>query len=104
MAPKEVKKIADKLTDSEKKKIKQENKAKANPAQAAAKKEKSDAKRERRKERTAQEPQTIDPSQSLSFLLTPPVKHSKRMPTCRLAAAPRAGERQQQVFLVENCV
>jgi len=50
MAPKEIKKIADKLTDSEKKKIKQENKAKANPAQAAAKKEKSDAKRERRKE------------------------------------------------------
>jgi len=50
MPPKEVKKIADKLTDSEKKKIKQENKAKANPEQAAAKKEKSDAKRERRKE------------------------------------------------------
>ena len=43
-------KIADKLTDSEKKKIKQENKAKANPEKAAAKKEKSDAKRERRKE------------------------------------------------------
>eukprot|EP00873_Tetraselmis_striata_P003873 jgi/Tetstr1/424137/TSEL_014745.t1 len=40
----------DKLTDAEKKKIKQENKAKANPAKAAAKKEKSDAKRERRKE------------------------------------------------------
>lgn len=39
----------DKLTDSEKKKIKQENKAKANPAKAAANKEKSDAKRERRK-------------------------------------------------------
>tara|TARA_R110001592_G_scaffold302343_1_gene574264 strand:- start:303 stop:476 length:174 start_codon:yes stop_codon:yes gene_type:complete len=46
---KEVKKIADKLTDSEKKKIKQENKAKANPTKAQAKKEKSDAKRERRK-------------------------------------------------------
>ena len=43
-------KIVDKLTDSERKKIKQENKAKANPEKAAAKKEKSDAKRERRKE------------------------------------------------------
>eukprot|EP00322_Chrysochromulina_rotalis_P017266 CAMPEP_0115864862 /NCGR_PEP_ID=MMETSP0287-20121206/19421_1 /TAXON_ID=412157 /ORGANISM="Chrysochromulina rotalis, Strain UIO044" /LENGTH=58 /DNA_ID=CAMNT_0003319349 /DNA_START=359 /DNA_END=535 /DNA_ORIENTATION=- len=50
MAPKDKAKIPDKLTDSEKKKIKQENKAKANPAQAAAKKEKSDAKRERRAE------------------------------------------------------
>ena len=40
---------ADKLTDAEKKKIKQENKAKANPEKAAAKKEKTDAKRERRK-------------------------------------------------------
>ena len=47
---KEVKKVPDKLTDSEKKKIKQENKAKANPELAAGKKEKSDAKRERRKE------------------------------------------------------
>jgi hypothetical protein len=43
-------KSADKLTDSEKKKIKQANKAKANPEKAAAKKEKSDSKRERRKE------------------------------------------------------
>ena len=42
--------IPTKLTDSEKKKIKQEHKAKANPEKAAAKKEKSDAKRERRKE------------------------------------------------------
>ena len=40
----------DKLTDAEKKKIKQENKAKANPGKAAEKKIKSDAKRERRKE------------------------------------------------------
>ena len=56
MPPKEVKKIADKLTDSEKKKIKQENKAKANPEQAAAKKEKSDAKRDRRKVRTSTAP------------------------------------------------
>jgi hypothetical protein len=40
----------DKLTDAQKKKIKQENKAKANPGKAAAKKEKQDAKRERRKE------------------------------------------------------
>ncbi len=39
-----------KLTDSEKKKIKQENKAKANPEKAAAKKAINDAKRERRKE------------------------------------------------------
>jgi len=43
------KKIADKLTDSEKKRIKQDNKAKANPEKAAAKKEKTDAKRERRR-------------------------------------------------------
>ena len=40
----------DKLTDSEKKKIKQENKAKANPQKAEAKKEKNDACREKRKE------------------------------------------------------
>ena len=39
---------ADKLTDAEKKKKKQENKAKANPAMAAAKKEKNDACREKR--------------------------------------------------------
>tara|TARA_B110000977_G_scaffold201179_1_gene294586 strand:+ start:7554 stop:7724 length:171 start_codon:yes stop_codon:yes gene_type:complete len=44
------KSVKDKLTDSEKKKIKQANKAKANPEKAADKKEKSDAKRERRKE------------------------------------------------------
>ena len=42
--------IPEKLTDSQKKKIKQEHKAKANPGKAADKKEKSDAKRERRKE------------------------------------------------------
>jgi hypothetical protein len=46
----EIKKTANKLTDSEKKKVKQANKAKANPGKAADKKEKSDAKRERRKE------------------------------------------------------
>tara|TARA_B110000285_G_scaffold223672_1_gene279487 strand:- start:7688 stop:7873 length:186 start_codon:yes stop_codon:yes gene_type:complete len=40
----------DKLTDSEKKKIKQANKAKANPVKAAEKKEKNDACREKRKE------------------------------------------------------
>lgn len=50
MAPKDTKKIPDKLTDSEKKKIKQDNKAKANPDLAAAKKGKQDAKRERRAE------------------------------------------------------
>ena len=44
----ELKKMPTKLTDSEKKKIKQENKAKANPGKAAAKKVKTDAKRERR--------------------------------------------------------
>lgn len=38
----------DKLTDAEKKKIKQDNKAKANPGKAADKKEKNDAKREGR--------------------------------------------------------
>ena len=43
-------KIADKLTDAEKKKKKQENKAKANPEKAAAKKEKNDACREKRAE------------------------------------------------------
>ena len=42
--------IKDKLTDSEKKKIKQANKAKANPGKAEAKKEKNDACREKRKE------------------------------------------------------
>ena len=40
----------DKLTDSEKKKIKQENKMKANPERAAANKASADAKRARRKE------------------------------------------------------
>lgn len=40
---------ADKLTDSEKKQKKQENKAKANPKMAAEKKEKNDACREKRK-------------------------------------------------------
>ena len=38
----------DKLTDAEKKKIKQENKAKANPKQAAAKKEKNQERRYKR--------------------------------------------------------
>ena len=42
--------MKDKLTDSEKKKIKQENKAKANPKKSEAKKEKNDACREKRKE------------------------------------------------------
>jgi len=39
---------SDKLTQGEKKKIKNENKAKANPEKAAAKKAKNDATRERR--------------------------------------------------------
>ena len=39
-----------KLTDSEKKKIKQQNKAKANPERAAENKASADAKRQRRKE------------------------------------------------------
>jgi hypothetical protein len=42
-------KLPDKLTDSEKKKIKQANKAKQNPTLAAAKKAKNEAKAERRK-------------------------------------------------------
>ncbi len=46
----DIKKIPDKLTDSEKKKIKQANKAKANPELAAANKASADAKRERRKD------------------------------------------------------
>jgi hypothetical protein len=37
-----------KMTQGEKKKLKNENKAKANPGKASAKKEKNDAKRERR--------------------------------------------------------
>eukprot|EP00590_Aulacoseira_subarctica_P011528 CAMPEP_0172420596 /NCGR_PEP_ID=MMETSP1064-20121228/6959_1 /TAXON_ID=202472 /ORGANISM="Aulacoseira subarctica , Strain CCAP 1002/5" /LENGTH=62 /DNA_ID=CAMNT_0013160631 /DNA_START=110 /DNA_END=298 /DNA_ORIENTATION=+ len=41
---------SDKLTQGEKKKIKNENKAKANPEKAAAKKAKNDATRERRAE------------------------------------------------------
>ena len=40
----------EKLTDAEKKKIKQANKSKANPGKSADKKVKQDAKRERRKE------------------------------------------------------
>ena len=50
MAPKVNKKegIKTGLSAGEKKKQKQENKAKANPGKAAAKKEKSDAKRTRR--------------------------------------------------------
>eukprot|EP00232_Nephroselmis_pyriformis_P001057 CAMPEP_0182912844 /NCGR_PEP_ID=MMETSP0034_2-20130328/37731_1 /TAXON_ID=156128 /ORGANISM="Nephroselmis pyriformis, Strain CCMP717" /LENGTH=54 /DNA_ID=CAMNT_0025049537 /DNA_START=121 /DNA_END=285 /DNA_ORIENTATION=+ len=40
----------DKLTDAEKKKIKNDNKAKANPKKAEEKKAKNDATRERRKE------------------------------------------------------
>ena len=43
--------MKDKLTDSEKKKIKQENKAKANPKKSEAKKEKNDACREKRRRR-----------------------------------------------------
>ena len=39
---------ADKMTQGEKKKLKNENKAKANPEKAAAKKAKNDEKRERR--------------------------------------------------------
>ena len=45
MAPK---KTTDKLTDAEKKKIKQENKAKANPKQSAAKQEKNQERRYKR--------------------------------------------------------
>ncbi len=48
MAPSTTAKIPDKLTDSERKKIKNENKAKANPKLAAEKKAKNDACRERR--------------------------------------------------------
>jgi hypothetical protein len=42
--------LPDKLTDAEKKKKKQENKAKANPQKAADNKASADAKRARRKE------------------------------------------------------
>ena len=44
------KSLPDKLTDAEKKKIKQANKAKANPGKAAENKASADAKRARRKE------------------------------------------------------
>ncbi len=44
------KSIPDKLTDSEKKKLKQENKAKANPKRAQENKQSADAKRARRAE------------------------------------------------------
>jgi hypothetical protein len=46
MPPKASAKVS--LTQGEKKKIKQDNKAKANPEKAAAKKVKADGKRERR--------------------------------------------------------
>eukprot|EP00413_Alexandrium_margalefii_P018877 CAMPEP_0204533534 /NCGR_PEP_ID=MMETSP0661-20131031/12343_1 /ASSEMBLY_ACC=CAM_ASM_000606 /TAXON_ID=109239 /ORGANISM="Alexandrium margalefi, Strain AMGDE01CS-322" /LENGTH=123 /DNA_ID=CAMNT_0051539889 /DNA_START=72 /DNA_END=444 /DNA_ORIENTATION=+ len=48
--------IPDKLTDSEKKKLKQENKAKADPKRAEAKKEKNDACREKRAAAAARSP------------------------------------------------
>ena len=57
------KKTADKLTDSEKKKIKQENKAKANPKQAEKKSEKNDA---RRIKRGQMEPVDKDKTESKS--------------------------------------
>ena len=50
----------DKLTDSEKKKLKQENKAKANPTKAAAKKEKNVAKVIRRGEADVREKEHND--------------------------------------------
>ena len=42
--------LPDKLTDAERKKMKQENKAKANPERAAENKASADAKRQRRAE------------------------------------------------------
>ena len=56
MPPKDsgFKKIPDKMTDAEKKKKQQENKAKANPKLAEEKKAKNDACRERRKESGSQ--------------------------------------------------
>ena len=48
MGGKDVAKIPDKMTDAEKKKAKQANKAKANPALAAKNLASADAKRERR--------------------------------------------------------
>lgn len=44
MAPKSIQKVPDKLTDSEKKKLKQANKAKANPKLTAEKQKKKDEK------------------------------------------------------------
>jgi Arc/MetJ-type ribon-helix-helix transcriptional regulator len=48
MGKEALKKLPDKMTDSEKNKKKNDNKAKANPKLAAAKKEKNDACRDRR--------------------------------------------------------
>jgi hypothetical protein len=55
MAPRpQITKTKDKLTDAEKKKVKQDNKAKANPGKAEMKKEKNDNKRAGRKESGSQ--------------------------------------------------
>jgi len=48
MGKEDLKKIPDKLTDSEKNKIKKDNKGKANPTLRDAKKEKNDRCRDRR--------------------------------------------------------
>ena len=102
---KEVKKVPDKLTDSEKKKIKQENKAKANPELAAGKKEKSDAKRERRKvpRRPSNRPCTCPPHLPQHYMphnACPPHHHgcctlpvavtlgASRPHSCAICAAP----------------
>ena len=56
---------SDKLTQGEKKKIKNDNKAKANPEKAAAKKEKNDATRARRYVKPTQ------PTQALLLTIRP---------------------------------
>ena len=74
--------MPDKLTDSEKKKIKQENKAKANPALAAGKKEKSDAKRERRKVRGMPSHAAKQPTPSHAACHAPCGAHAWPHTTC----------------------
>jgi hypothetical protein len=74
--------VPDKLTDSEKKKIKQENKAKANPALAAGKKEKSDAKRERRKVRGMPSHAAKQPTPSHAACHAPCGAHAWPHTTC----------------------
>jgi len=72
MAPKQTVKVS--LTQGEKKKIKQDNKAKANPEKAAAKKIKADGKRERRW--VICESNHLRESESMRIIYANPCNHS----------------------------